>query len=392
MAKAHFFAGEPPMPVPKAKEMSARTHEDADLIAARRVLHHAGAAVAALANHLDGAFSAAIDVLLAVRGRVVVSGMGKSGHVGRKIAATLSSTGTPAQFVHPAEASHGDLGALTRSDALLMLSNSGETTELSDLITYAKRHGIPLIGIASNPDSALITASDAALVLPRAQEACPMGLAPTTSTALMLALGDALAVALMERKGFSADQYRDLHPAGSLGRALIRVCDIMHGSESLPLVAPDTAMRDVLLTMTSGGFGVAGVIDSERSLVGIITDGDLRRHMARELVDRTALEVMTAHPKTVAPDMLAAEALALMNGATQKITCLFVVDPQGGLLTPVGILHVHDCLRAGLRCWPLCQATNPRPAARWVPLTVRAHGVFRPARRSSVPGASSCSS
>ena len=342
-------AGELPMPASKAKEMSAQAHEESDLRAARRVLRFAGEALSALSENLDGAFTRALDVLIAVRGRVVVSGMGKSGHVGRKIAATFSSTGTPAQFVHPAEASHGDLGALTRSDALLMLSNSGETTELSDLITYAKRHGIPLIGIASNPDSALITASDAPLVLPRAQEACPMGLAPTTSTTLMLALGDALAVALMERKGFSADQYRDLHPAGSLGRALIRVCDIMHGAGSLPLVAPDTVMRDVLLTMTSGGFGVAGVIDSEGSLAGIITDGDLRRHMARELVDRAAREVMTAHPKTVAPDMLAAEALALMNGATQKITCLFVVDPQGGRLTPVGILRVHDCLRAGLR-------------------------------------------
>ena len=337
------------MPVPKAKEMSGQPHSEADLRAARRVLRFAGEALSALSENLDGAFTRALDVLIAVRGRVVVSGMGKSGHIGRKIAATFSSTGTPAQFVHPAEASHGDLGALTRSDALMMLSNSGETTELSDLITYAKRHGIPLIGIASNPDSALITASDAALVLPRAQEACPMGLAPTTSTTLMLALGDALAVALMERKGFSADQYRDLHPAGSLGRALIRVCDIMHGGESLPLVAPDAVMRDVLLTMTSGGFGVAGVIDSESSLVGIITDGDLRRHMARELVDRTAREVMTAHPKTVAPDMLAAEALAFMNNATQKITCLFVVDPEGARKRPAGILHVHDCLRAGLR-------------------------------------------
>jgi arabinose-5-phosphate isomerase len=347
--KPVFSAGEPPMPVSKAKEISAQAHQVADLRAARRVLRFAGEALSTLSENLDGAFTCALDLLIAVRGRVVVSGMGKSGHIGRKIAATFSSTGTPAQFVHPAEASHGDLGALTRSDALLMLSNSGETTELSDLITYAKRHGIPLIGIASNPDSALIAASDAALVLPKAQEACPMGLAPTTSTTLMLALGDALAVALMERKGFSADQYRDLHPAGSLGRALIRVCDIMHGGENLPLVAPDTVMREVLLTMTSGGFGVAGVIDSAGSLVGIITDGDLRRHMARELVDRTAREVMTARPKTVAPDMLAAEALAFMNNAAQKVTCLFVVDPQGAREKPVGILHVHDCLRAGLR-------------------------------------------
>ena len=337
------------MPVTKAKEMSAAAREEADLRAARRVLCFAGEALSSLSDSLDGGFTRALDLLIAVRGRVVVSGMGKSGHIGRKIASTLSSTGTPAQFVHPAEASHGDLGALTRLDALIMLSNSGETAELSDLITYAKRHGIPLIGVASNPDSALIAASDAALVLPKAQEACPMGLAPTTSTTLMLALGDALAVALMERKGFSADQYRDLHPAGALGRALIRVSDIMHGSESLPLVQPDTVMRDVLITMTAGGFGVAGVVDGGGALAGIITDGDLRRHMERELIDRTARDVMTAHPKTVAPGMLAAEALAYMNNATPKVTCVFVVDPDDAPKKPLGILHVHDCLRSGLR-------------------------------------------
>jgi arabinose-5-phosphate isomerase len=283
-----------------------------------------------------------------VRGRVVVSGMGKSGHIGRKIAATLSSTGTPAQFVHPGEASHGDLGALTRSDALLMLSYSGDTAELFDLITYAKRNSIPLIGVASNPASALITASDVGLVLPKAQEACPMGLAPTTSTTLMLALGDALAVALMERRGFSADQYRDFHPGGSLGRALIRVSDIMH-TDKMPLVKPDTVMREVLITMTSGGFGVAGVIGDDGALTGIITDGDLRRHMERELIDRPARDVMTSAPKTVAPDLLAAEALAIMNAGTPRVTCLFVVDPASTEGRPLGILHVHDCLRAGLR-------------------------------------------
>ena len=337
------------MPVTKPLELSVEPHANTDLRAARRVLRFAGEALAALSESLDGGFSRAVDVLAAVRGRVVVSGMGKSGHIGRKLAATLSSTGTPAQFVHPAEASHGDLGALTRNDALIMLSNSGETTELSDLITYAKRHGIPLIGVASNQDSALIAASDAALVLPKTQEACPMGLAPTTSTTLMLALGDALAVALMERKGFSADQYRDLHPAGALGRALIRVSDIMHDGDSLPLVAPATIMRDVLITMTAGGFGVAGVVAEDGGLIGIITDGDLRRHMERGLVDRAARDVMTGHPKTVAPGMLAAEALAYMNNALPKVTCLFVVDPAASPARPLGILHVHDCLRAGFR-------------------------------------------
>jgi arabinose-5-phosphate isomerase len=336
------------MQVPKAKTIASASHEQADLLAARRVLHFAREALVALSEQLDGAFCKAVDILLAVRGRVVVSGMGKSGHVGRKIAATLSSTGTPAQFVHPGEASHGDLGALTRADALLMLSYSGETAELSDLITHAKRFGIPLIGVAGNPASTLLAASDIALLLPKAQEACPMGLAPTTSTTMMLALGDALAVALMERRGFSADQYRDLHPGGSLGKALIRVSDIMH-RENLPLVAPETVMRDVLITMTSGGFGVAGVIDGDGALVGIITDGDLRRHMEHNLLDRSAKDVMTRSPKTVAPEMLAAQALAVMNDGTPRVTCLFIVDPAASERKPVGILHVHDCLRAGLR-------------------------------------------
>lgn len=328
--------------------IAANAVYDADLEAARRVLRFAGDALGALAEGLDGSFSLAVDILARVHGRVVVSGMGKSGHVGRKIAATLSSTGTPAQFVHPGEASHGDLGALTRTDALMMLSNSGETAELSDLITYSRRHDIPLIGIASNPQSALMTAADAPLLLPKSQEACPMGLAPTTSTTLMLALGDALAVALMERKGFSADQYRDLHPGGALGRALIRVSDIMHTGNAIPLVQPDSVMRDVLITMTAGGFGVAGVVDDAGTLAGIITDGDLRRHMNPEFLALDAREIMTVNPKTVAPAMLAAEALAYMNSAA-KVTCLFVVREGDSSRRPIGVLHVHDCLRAGLR-------------------------------------------
>lgn len=336
------------MPLAKSAAL-ARPLEDADLRAARRVMRFAGEALNALSENLNGAFSHAVDVLARVHGRVVVSGMGKSGHIGRKIAATFSSTGTPAQFVHPAEASHGDLGALTPSDALMMLSNSGETAELSDLITYSKRHGIPLIGIASNPQSALISAADAPLVLPKTQEACPMGLAPTTSTTVMLALGDALAVALMERKGFSADQYRDLHPGGALGRALIRVSDLMHTGNSMPLVSPDTVMRDVLITMTAGGFGVAGVIDQAGSLAGIITDGDLRRHMQPGLLTQSAQDIMTAPPKTVHSDLLAAEALAFMNNSVPKVTCLFVVDRNDTTRRPVGVLHVHDCLRAGLQ-------------------------------------------
>src|SRR5579872_6519028 len=233
----------------KLKAVSADSGQASDLAAAGRVLSYAADALRTLGEALDGEFSRAVATVLAARGRVIVSGMGKSGHIARKIAATLSSTGTPAHFVHPAEASHGDLGAITRQDVLLMLSWGGETAELSDLITYAKRFAIPLIGIASNSESTLMQAADVKLLLPRAPEACPNGLAPTTSTTMMLALGDALAVALMERKGFSLDQYRDNHPGGSLGRALIRVVDLMHRESEIPLARQDAGMREVLLTM-----------------------------------------------------------------------------------------------------------------------------------------------
>ena len=325
-----------------------------DLVAARRVLDHARNALDALADALNGDFSRAVETILSVRDRVIVSGMGKSGHIARKIAATFASTGTPAHFIHPAEASHGDLGMVTRNDALMLLSYGGETTELSDLITYARRIGVPIIGISAGPrDSTLVQSSDVALVLPQAQEACPMGLAPTTSTTMMLALGDALAVALMERRGFTANQYREFHPGGSLGRKLIRVSDIMHTGEELPLVSLDTPMRDVVVNVMNlgkyGFAGHAGVVDKKGALVGIITDGDLRRHVERDLLDRKAREVMSLNPKTVPPDMLAAEALTFMNVSTPKVTHLFVVDPKSRDRKPIGFLSVHDCLRAGLR-------------------------------------------
>ena len=239
---------------------------DADLAAARRVLEYAGEAMRALGDSLDGDFSRAVDVILGVKGRVIVSGMGKSGLIGRKIAATLASTGTPAHFVHPAEASHGDLGALIPGDALLMLSYRGETAELSDLITYAKRFHIPLIGMAANPEFALMQAADVKLLLPKSREACPMGLAPTTSTTLMLVLGDALAVALMERRGFSADQYRELHPGGSLGRALIRVSDLMHSGDEIPLAGEGDLMQQVLIVMAARRFGCVGITDKRGGL------------------------------------------------------------------------------------------------------------------------------
>jgi arabinose-5-phosphate isomerase len=288
-----------------------------------------------------------VDAILAVKGRVIVSGMGKSGHIARKIAATLASTGTPAQFVHPAEASHGDLGAVTRQDALLMLSNSGDTPELESLITFAKRFSIPLIGVASRPDSVLLQAADIPLVLPKAREACPMGLAPTTSTTLMLVLGDALAVALMERRGFTADQYRTLHPGGSLGKALIRVADIMHKGDEVPLVAEDTPMDEAIIAMTHHRFGCVGVVDKKGSLVGVFTNGDLARSLDASLLQSRIGAVMTRAPKIVAPWQLAAEAVALMN--EKKITVLFVVEADDKLNRPTGILSMHDCLQAGLQ-------------------------------------------
>ncbi len=317
---------------------------DADLTAARRVLITASQALTVLAEQLDGDFTRAVDLMLAAKGRIIVSGMGKSGHVARKIAATLSSTGTPAYFVHPAEASHGDMGVIARQDLLLLLSWGGETAEMSDLITYAKRHRIPIVAIGANPDSTLIKAADVPLVLPRAPEACPMGLAPTTSTTMMLSLGDALAVALMERKGFSPDQYRDLHPGGSLGRALIRVSDLMHSGEELPLAGPDTPVPALLLTMASGRLGCVGIVDGAGTLLGIVTDGDIRRHAGDGIEKRKASDIMTSSPKVARPDQLAAEALALMT--EKKITQLFVLE--AGSPKPLGVIHIHDCVAAGI--------------------------------------------
>jgi arabinose-5-phosphate isomerase len=319
------------------------TAASAAIAIARRVLATEAEALTGLANGLDQPFVDAILALERAPGRVVVTGMGKSGHVGRKIAATLASTGRPSFYVHPAEASHGDLGMVTRDDAVVALSNSGETPELGDIIAYCRRFGIPLIGITSRADSTLAAAADVALVLPDHPEACPMGLAPTTSTTMMLALGDALAVTLLERKGFSAADFRLFHPGGQLGRRLLRVSDLMHGGDGLPLADPDTPMADVLLVMTRKSLGCAGIVDSDGRLVGIVTDGDLRRHMRGDLLTLSASQVMTAAPKTVPPTLLAAEALGLMNAMT--ITGLFVVDDER---RPVGVLHVHDCLRAGV--------------------------------------------
>jgi arabinose-5-phosphate isomerase len=273
-----------------------------------------------------------------------VSGMGKSGHVARKTAATLASTGSPALFLHPAEASHGDLGMAQPGDALLLFSNSGETTELADLVAHARRFGMKLVAITGRAGSTLATAADAALVLPNAPEACPMGLTPTTSTTMQLALGDALAVALLTRRGFTATDFRAFHPGGRLGARLRRVGEMMHEGDAVPLAAPDTPMQQALLLMTGKGFGCVGVVEGER-LVGIVTDGDLRRAMGPDLLDRTVGQVMTLSPRTTRAEALAAEALHAMNAGGRPITSLFVVDAAG---RPVGIVHLHDLLRGGV--------------------------------------------
>jgi KpsF/GutQ family protein len=290
---------------------------------------------------LDGAFSKAVQTILSVQGRVIVTGMGKSGHVGTKIAATLASTGTPAQFVHPAEASHGDLGMLTSADLCLALSNSGETAELADMISYTRRQRIPLIGITGRAGSTLAVQADVALIIPPVEEACAIGMAPTTSTTCAMALGDALAVALMKARGFNQEAFRLFHPGGSLGALLLTVADIMHTGEALPVVAPQTPMGQVLLVMSAKGFGVALVTADDR-LHGIITDGDLRRHLDG-LLDHAAAEVCTQNPATISPDLLVVDALAMMN--QQAITTLCVADGQRNLL---GLVHIHDCLRRSL--------------------------------------------
>jgi arabinose-5-phosphate isomerase len=317
---------------------------DSVIATARRVLNQEAHALGALADILDGVFGDAVELLFELKGRVVVTGMGKSGHIARKIAATLASTGTPAMFVHPGEASHGDLGMITSDDAVLALSNSGEAAELDAILAYTRRFFIPLIGMTGGTENTLARTADLALVLPREPEACPMGLAPTTSTTMMLGLGDALAVALMERRGFSEEDYRTFHPGGQLGRVLLKISDVMHTAGALPLVAIDRTMAEAIIVMTEHGFGCAGVVDTAGRLVGIVTDGDLRRHMGPGLMMSPVEAVMTHGPKTIDPDALAAEALGVMNMSDKPFTAMFVVEDS----KPIGIVSVHDLLRAGV--------------------------------------------
>lgn len=299
------------------------------------------ALIEAIRTDLGPAFEAAVRRMAETTGRVIVTGMGKSGHIGRKIAATLSSTGTPAYFVHPGEASHGDLGVIQRDDIILALSWSGETSELSDLISYAKRFRVAVVAITARADSTLGREADLCLALPSAREACPNGLAPTTSTTMQLVLGDALAVALLETRGFSAQDFRDVHPGGKLGALLRQVRSVMHSGERMPVVPLGTAMSEAIVVQSEKGFGCVVVVDADGAVAGIVTDGDLRRHMGGDLLARTVDAVMTARPLTIPPDTLLVEALEMVE--SRKITALIVAEAG----RPVGIVHVLDLLRAG---------------------------------------------
>jgi arabinose-5-phosphate isomerase len=334
----------------KTKPLMAKTSgtdraNDA-IASALRTLDAEGSGVAAIAAALQGplgsAFAAAVELILAAKGRVIVTGLGKSGHIARKIAATFASTGTPAFFVHSAEASHGDLGMITADDVIMALSWSGEQPEMKNLITYAKRFRIALIAITAEPESTLGKAADVALTLPKAREACPHNLAPTTSSLMLLALGDALAIALLEGRGFTSVDFSVLHPGGKLGAMLKYTRDLMHAGDAVPLRPLGTPMSDALVEMSSKGFGCVGIIDARGLIVGIVTDGDLRRHMRADLMTALVDEVMTKNPKTIAGDLLASEALEILNSS--KITALIVTDAK----KPVGIVHLHDILRAGV--------------------------------------------
>ena len=309
--------------------------------AAKKVLQTEADALETLKNDLPNDFSDLVKLILNLNGRVIVSGVGKSGHIGNKIAATLASTGTPAYFVHATEASHGDLGMITEKDLCLLISNSGETSEIFDIVAHARRFSIPVATISSNTESTLVKAADFKLCLPVVEEACPIGMAPTTSTTMMLALGDALAVALMEAKNFNTENFKVLHPGGKLGAKMMMVSQVMHKSDALPLVETQTSMKETLLTMSSRGFGIAAVVNEKDFLVGVITDGDLRRHI-NDLMSKTAGEIASLSPITVVRETFVVDALKLMQ--ENKITVLIVASAEN---KPVGILHIQDLLKVG---------------------------------------------
>ena len=309
--------------------------------AAKKVLQTEADALETLKNDLPNDFSDLVKLILNLNGRVIVSGVGKSGHIGNKIAATLASTGTPAYFVHATEASHGDLGMITEKDLCLLISNSGETSEIFDIVAHARRFSIPVATISSNTESTLVKAADFKLCLPVVEEACPIGMAPTTSTTMMLALGDALAVALMEAKNFNTENFKVLHPGGKLGSKMMMVNQVMHKSDALPIVETKTSMKETLLTMSSKGFGIAAVVNENDLLVGVITDGDLRRHI-NDLMSKTAGDIASLSPITVVGETFVVDALKLMQ--ENKITVLIVTSAEN---KPVGILHIQDLLKVG---------------------------------------------
>jgi len=351
-------------------QLDSLTAHEAVLDSARRVLETECEGLKSLSDSLSNgqsgglgeAFLKAVHLIFKLKGRLIITGMGKSGHVGQKMAATFASTGTPSQFVHPAEASHGDLGMITEQDAVIAISNSGEASELSDIIAYTRRFSIPLLAITAKPASTLGQAADLVLALPPLKEACPNGLAPTTSTTVTMAYGDILAVALMEQRGFGAADFKKFHPGGKLGQQLKKVSDLMHPAAETPLVPVGTSMQDAILVMTEKAFGCVGITDTNGQLAGVVTDGDLRRHMGDGLLSNAVEDVMTADPQTITPTQLASEALGIMNA--RSITILFVCEPGAGNSAtnlsgpsgqsgassgkPVGILHMHDLLRAGL--------------------------------------------
>jgi len=331
---------------PLITKSSGTVSANAAVQSALRTLDAEGSGItaisAALQSDLGSSFASAADLIRNAKGRLIVTGLGKSGHIGRKIAATFASTGTPAFFVHAAEASHGDLGMITTDDVIMALSWSGEQPEMKNLITYAKRFRIPLIAMTAESESTLSKAADIALTLPKAREACPHNLAPTTSSLMMLALGDALAIALLEGRGFTSVDFSVLHPGGKLGAMLKYARDLMHSGDAVPLKPLGTRMSDALVEMSSKGFGCVGIVDARGAIVGIVTDGDLRRHMRPDLMTALVDDVMTKNPKTIPRDLLASEALEILNSS--KITALIVTDAN----RPVGIVHLHDILRAGV--------------------------------------------
>ncbi|MBR1903639.1 MAG: KpsF/GutQ family sugar-phosphate isomerase [Alphaproteobacteria bacterium] len=317
--------------------------EISDIHVARQTIDREIEALKTMENSLDDTLGKVLDILQNTRGRVIVTGMGKSGHIGNKIAATMASTGTPAFFLHPSEASHGDLGMVTKDDSVIAISNSGESKELLDILTYCRRFSIPLIAITKNPDSSLGRNSDLILRLPDNKEACPLGLAPMSSTTATLVMGDILAAALMVRKGFTEDDFKLRHPGGKLGSILRHVSDIMHTGDEMPLISKDAIMQDALITMSEKMLGCVGIVDDNGDLIGMITDGDLRRWMSPNLISEKVSKVMTKNPRTITKDILIAEAVNIMNTTGNGITNVFVVENK----KPIGIVHIHDCLKAG---------------------------------------------